>query len=488
MTHRQPVHRCGGRLAVLAASLLAGCAATTPPSPPAPLAVPAAFRAGPAVVEPAAASPTDGAWWQVFGDPVLDALVQRAVQGNTGLAGAAARVAAARAALGAAQASAWPQLTAQASAARQGGPLVNAAGTSGTLLTAGLQASHELDVSGRRAAGQSAAEHDLQAQQALALDAHLLVQAEVAHTYLALRATDAQRTLAQRSQQAWQQTLQITEARLGQGGVAELAVLRQRAEVQAQLADSRALDRRRAELAHALALLLREPASDFNLAEQPDWVPPLPLVPAGLPSDLLLRRPDVQAAAAQWQAAQGRRGAAERAWWPSLALTVSGGQASPTLGDLLRASMRAYSVGALLAAPLLDGGRRDAALAQARADEDGTQARHRGQVMAAFKEVEDQLVALSTLADQATHQAQAADAAGRAAAVADRLWRAGLASHLDLLEAQRAAWRSQAALLQTQAARAQATVGLVRALGGGWGTPGVAQRPGVNVVSRLSRP
>jgi multidrug efflux system outer membrane protein len=401
---------------------------------------------------------------------VLSDLVQCAERGNTDLASAAARSAAAHAVLAATQAGSRPQLTASASASRQGGPLVNAAGTNGTLLTAGVQLSHEVDLAGRLAAAEGAAGLDAQARDSLLRSARLLLQADVAHTYLALRATDAERALAQRSLQAWQQTLQIGEERLRQGGVSELAVLRQRAELQAAQADALALDRRRGELEHSLALLLGEVASGFNVAERADWAPAVPAIPAGIPGDVLLRRPDVAAAAQQLQAAQTRTANARSAWWPSLALTASGGQASPGLADLLRGSMRAFGLGALLAAPLLDGGRREAGIAQAQADEELAVQASRQRVLVAFKEVEDQLLALQVLSAQAAHQAQAAAAAGRAAQLAGGRWASGLGSHLELLDAQRSALRSQAALLQAEAARAQATVGLIRALGGGWGS------------------
>lgn len=456
----------------LASCTLCGCATTdTTLRPPMPLA-PVTFKAVPAQgTSPQAlphAAPTD-VWWRVFDDEALDALMLRAERGNTQLATAAARVAAARAVLGSSQAAGRPQLGTSVSVGRQGGPLLNAAGGDGTLITAGVQLAYEVDLSRRLAANEDAAALDAQARDSLLRSARLVVQAEVAHTYLALRATDVERALAQRRLQAWRQTLQIGEDRLRQGSVAELAVLRQRGELQSAHAEALGLERRRAELENTLALLLGEVASGFAINEQPAWAPRVPVIPSGIPSDVLVRRPDVAAAAQQLQAAHARMSGAQRAWWPNLSLTASGGQASATLGELLRSSMRAFSLGALLAAPLLDGGRREAGVAQARADEDEALAHHRERVLSAFKEVEDQLVALRVLASQAELLAQAADAAARTEAMSQSRWRHGLASHLELLDAQRSAWRSQASLLQAQSAQAQATVGLIRALGGGWG-------------------
>jgi outer membrane protein, multidrug efflux system len=452
----------------LALSLLAGCA-QTPVAPRPALALPTAFRAAqPGMLEALNAAPA-GAWWRLFDDAVLDDLMLRAERGNLETAAAAARLAAARAALGQAQAQGRPQFAANAAIDRQDGPLVNAAGTQGSLFTLGALVSYELDIAGRVAAAQDAASLDAQARASLLRSTQLAVQAQVGHTYLALRATDAERALARQRLQAWHHTLQISEERLRQGSVAELAVWRLRTQWHTAQAESQALERRRAELEHALALLLGEAASGFNLPEQPAWQAPMPQVPAGIPSDVLLRRPDVLAAAQQLQAAQARTLAAERAWWPSVALTAAGGQAAPGLADLLRASMRAFSLGAFLTAPLWDGGRREAGVAQARADEDAAFAHSRERVLTAFKEVEDQLVALRVLTVQAEHHRQGADAATRAADISAARWRNGLASHLEVLDAQRTAWQSRAALLQVQAAHAQATVGLVRALGGGWG-------------------
>ncbi|OYU73114.1 MAG: RND transporter, partial [Burkholderiales bacterium PBB5] len=220
--------------------------------------------------------PADAAWWRVLDDPLLDALVQRANSNNTDLAVAAARLAQARATLGSTLSRSQPQLNASASAGRQGGPLLNDVGSSGNLFSAGLQLAYEVDLSGALASSAQAAQLDLQARDSLMRSARLMVQA----------------------------------------------------------------DRRRAELAHALAVLLGEVASQFRLAELADWSPHVPTVPSGLPSDMLQRRADVAAAVQQFQAAQARTTSAQQAWWPSLALTASGGQASPTLADLLKSSTR----------------------------------------------------------------------------------------------------------------------------------------------------
>ncbi len=510
--------RLGVATAVAAAVGALGACASPPPSSVALPAVPAAYGSRSTLADTdtdtdtdtarATATATaafDPAWWRAFADPALDALVERAMQANPDIEAAAARLAQARALLRSSAAAHAPQATLSASANRQGGPLVNAAGASGTLLTAGASVSYEFDLFGRWALAQQATTLDAKGRASLLQAARLLVQADVAQAYLGLQALDAERRAAQAGVQAWRDTLRLTEQRWKAGSVPEQAVLRLRAELAGSQAEAAALDRRRAELQHALAVLLGEPASTFTLgdgswsaehsradlrtvpagsaqavgaakaADAAETVNPterpgfLPVVPAGLPSEMLARRPDVAAAQQAWAAAQARGGEARVAWWPSLALTASGGQASPGLADLLQAGARAFGLGALLALPVFDGGRREANIQQADAATLAAHASYRSQILLAFKDVEDQLTALGSLAAQARWQAQAEAASTRALLLTASRLRQGLASQLDLLDAQRSELRSRRLRLQAQAAQAQATVALIKALGGGWG-------------------
>lgn len=460
-----PVLR-GCAAASLLALVLSACAPLSPPATPAAFGLPVQdrFQHQASAVE----APVVEAWWQVFADPQLDALINQATRHNTELAAAAARVAAAQAVLAGRHAERWPELRATAGASRLSGPLVNAAGLEGQLVTAGVALNYELDLSGRLSAQRDAATLDASAEAHLLRSAQLAVQAEVAHHYLALRALDAEHQLAQRSLAAWQQAERITQQRLQQGSVPEQALLQSRGDRLQAEAALQALVRRRAELVSSLALLLGEPANAFTLLAQAGWQPHTPAIPPGIPSEVLTRRPDVAAAVAQWQAAQARRSSAQAAVWPSFSLTASGGQASSSLVDLLRASSRAFGLGAFLAAPLLDGGGRDADIAQARAQEDQALAQGRTQVLTALKQVEDQLVGLQTLHAQAAAHQAASDAATRSAALAQSRWHHGLASQLELLAAEQQLLRWQTTQLQTQAAEAQATVGLIRVLVGGW--------------------
>ncbi|MGE0356029.1 MAG: efflux transporter outer membrane subunit [Burkholderiales bacterium] len=455
---------------ILASLILAGCATVPDIVPKALPVTPAAFKEGEGrwtTVRPADSQPR-GDWWRAFADPVLDRLVERAAESNTSIAVAAARLAQARALLQSNVANQWPQLGLGASASRAGGTANQAQFPPGTLVTAGANLSYEIDLFGKLAKASLASELDAQAREALLQNTRLLVQADVAQAYFALRGLDEERALVRRTVSAYRETAALTERRFRAGDVAELEVLRAGTQVAATEAEAFALDRRRAELEHAIAVLVGEPASSFGLVET-DWTTSLPVIPAGVPSTVLARRPDVAAAQRTVLASSVRIGVAEAAWFPDLSLTGAAGYASPEIGDLFKWSMRAWGVGALLALPIIDGGRRDAGVQFANAERDATLAQYRERVLVAFKDVEDQLSALRHLASQAAAQERAVASATRSTALSDVRYRNGYVSQLDLLDAQRSELANRRQSVQVRTAQYQATVGLVRALGGGWG-------------------
>jgi multidrug efflux system outer membrane protein len=201
-----------------------------------------------------------------------------------------------------------------------------------------------------------------------------------------------------------------------------------------------------------------------------EWKTALPIIPAGVPSTVLTRRPDVAAAQSTLFAAQQRVGVAKAAWFPSLSLTASGGYASSEVSDIFKWSARAWGVGALLSLPVFDGGRREAGIKNAHGEMDAALAIYREQILVAFRDVEDQLSALRLLAEQSEAQGRAVEAASRSTALSDARYRNGLVSQLDLLDARRSELRNRRQALQVRSAQYQATVGLVRALGGAWET------------------
>jgi multidrug efflux system outer membrane protein len=454
-----------------AAALVSACATAPDIDPKDLLQPPAAFKDSAGgrwtLAAPAAAMPR-GEWWKAFGDPVLDDLEARATNSNNTVRAAAARLAQARAMARGAESRQKPQLDAQAGASRLAGISGGTSGPARSFGFAGSNLSYELDLFGQLSEASRAVRYDEHASAALLESARLLVQAEVAQAYLALRAIDDERALVRGTVKAYQDTLDLTERRYRAGDVAELDVSRARTEVAATQAEALALDRERAELENALAVLVGAMPTDFTLAET-RWDTALPVIPAGVPSTVLTRRPDVSAAQARMLGAQARVHVANKAWFPDVSLTAAGGYASSDLSDVFKWTARAWGVGALLSLPLLDGGRRDAAIAGASGQLDEAVAVYRDQVLVAFRDVEDQLAGLRLLHAQADAQAEAVKAAMRTTSLSDARYRNGLVSQLDLLDARRSELRNRRAALQVRAAQFQATVGLVRALGGAWG-------------------
>ena len=453
---------------LIAALLIAGCASSANFTPIAAPAAPAAFKEidGRWAKATPAEAQARGRWWAVFADPVLDDLVARADLNNTSIQLAAARLAQARALLRSADADRLPQLGVSTGASR-GNNLVAGSTTPTTILSASANASWEPDLFGRLAKASNAAALDAQSREALLQSARLLVQSDVAQTYFVLRALDDERALVRETVGAYRDTLRLTERRYAAGDVAELDLARVQSEVASTESQALALDRQRTQLEHALAVLLGELPSSFTLAEA-EWRGALPSVPPGIPSTVLTRRPDVSAAQSAMLAAQARAGVAQAAWFPDVALTANGGFASTDLGDLFKWSARSWGVGALLSLPLFDGGRREAGVQSANATWDAAAASYREQVLVAFQDVEDQLAALRLLTDQANAQTQAVDAAARATVLSNSRYRNGLVSQLELLDARRSELANRRQALQVRAAQYQATVGLIRALGGGW--------------------
>jgi multidrug efflux system outer membrane protein len=454
---------------LMAALVLAGCASVPDAPPQAP--VPEKFRedASRWIASKPAEAQDRGTWWKAFDDPVLDSLVERAGAANTDIRQAAARLQQARAIARSVDADRYPQVGVGVGAARQAGLNTVNGTTPATMTTASANISYEVDLFGRLSRAADAASLDAQAREALLQSTRLLAQAETAQTYLALRATDAERAIMRDTVAAYEGTLRLTQRRHQAGDIAELDVARVETELAATQSDALALDRRRAELEHELAVLVGEAASNFRLEER-EWTTALPRIPAGVPATVLARRPDVSAAQSEILAAQARVGAARAAWFPNIALTATGGYASPELGDLFKWSTRAWGVGALLSLPIFDGGRRQAGVDSAQAQLEGAAAAYRGQVLVAFKEVEDQLSGLRLLDEQSEAQARAVTSAARATQLSESRYRNGLDSQLELLDARRSELRNRRQALQVKASQYQATVSLIRALGGGWGS------------------
>jgi multidrug efflux system outer membrane protein len=468
------------------AGALAACSLA--PEMPAPdVQAPAAWKETPAQIDGdwKAAMPADdaarGEWWRVFRDPVLDNLVSRASAGNASLAVAFARLEQARSRVQVASAARLPSLDLGVGASRiQPSTVVlnSFGGVDGidmlkdyTQLNTKLGASYEVDLFGRVRDAVQAARADYAAEQALFASLQLSLQGDVAQTYFLIRSTDADLIVVEASVKLREEAVALLEVRRAAGEVGDFDVERQVADLEIARSELHALRRARAEYEHALAVLCGEAPAAFTLAPAPLAVE-LPEIPVSLPSVLLERRPDVAAAERRMQAANARIGVARAAFYPVLNLTANFGVESGGVGELFKWSSRTWALGPiagpLLSLPIFDGGRNKANLASAEAGFDAEAARYRQTVLDAFAEVENGLSGLRTLAAQREAIARGIKAAEHAYEIARVRYESGATGYLEVLDARRTLVAVRRLEAQLKGARASTTVGLIRALGGGW--------------------
>ena len=487
-------------LTPLAAVLLSACAAPVFKQPA--IAVPAAFKeagatgaAGQASANLAGAAPVQtaadgsqwrqaraaeqqprGEWWLAFNDPALTALIAEATRNNANLAGATARVKQARAIAGIAEADRAPQVGVNAGAQRALSPPAQAglpAGTPSppqTSYMARLTASYEVDLFGRVSSSVAAARNDAATVEATYRSVLLALQADVAQAYFSLRATDAELDTLARTVRTREENVKVNQRRFDLGDIGEFDLARAKTDLSSTRAEAIGLQRQRAATEHALAVLLGRPAADFTAGASPLLeAAALPAIPAGLPSALLERRPDIAAAQRTMEASNARIGVARAAMFPALDIGASGGGVGGAFSDVFKMSGRSWLLGAQLSAPLIDGGRNKANVARSEAVLDESVAAYRQSVLVAFAEVEDNLAGLRILAGQAGQIEDAVVSARRSAELAQKLYEAGRSSYLELLDAQRNLAAVERTAVQLRGSRAVTTVALIRALGGGWG-------------------
>jgi len=420
--------------------------------------------------QPADAAPR-GPWWQVFGDPQLDELQRQLAASSPDLGAAVARYEQARALARRAQSDLYPDLAAGASATR-GSSSANAPGaggdsSAGNDLLASLSLSWEIDLFGRLRNARVAADQRLQASAGELAALDLSLQAELASRYFELRGTDATLALLQDSLGAYQRALELTRNRYTGGIAAATDVDQAETQLHNTKAQISAAQLQRAQLEHAIAVLIGQPPAAFTLAPAP-FVGEPPAFALALPSALLERRPDVAAAERQVAAANAEIGIARAAWFPVFSLGASGGYEATRSADWFDAPSQFWSIGPSVSAPILDGGALTAIRRQARAAYEESVANYRKTVLTAYQEVEDNLAALHHLADEAASDEAAAAAAQRSAFHANKRYASGVASYLEVTSTQTAALTAQRAALDARVRRVTAGVQLVRALGGGW--------------------
>jgi len=484
------------RLSLIAcAVLVAGCSVTPTYKTP-DVAQPAQFKETPSDADKAGANwspaaPADalerGPWWTLFGDATLNQMAESLEVNNQNVAAAVAAYAQARALVSEQRAALFPTVDLDASATRNGvgsGSGGSSSGSSGSSAPGstggsrtanqyrvGIGASWEPDVWGKLRAGVSGAQAGLQASAAELAAARLSAQGELATNYFSLRQTDAQKALLDATVEGYQRVLEITRNRFNAGIAAKSDVLQAETQLANARIDQVTVVRQRAQLEHAIAVLLGKPAGDFTLAPAP-WQVTVPDVPTGVPSTLLQRRPDIAAAERRVAQANENIGIARSAYFPSFNLSGSYAYAASQTGGLFNASNNLWSLGLSAAQNLIDFGATRARVSGAEAARDQAIAQYRQTVLAAFADVEDQLAATRTLAQQQDLRRAASEAADQVEQQLINRYRAGQVSYTDVVTAQTTALAARRALVQAQADRQTTAIALIQSLGGGWRAEG----------------
>ena len=464
---------------ILALASAAGACSLAPAYAPPQSPTPAAYKeeAGWKPAAPAAEIPK-GAWWTVFGDPALSALEDRLSAANQSLKAEASRFAQARAAAEYARAEYFPQVTAAGSSTRLRHSTSVALDFKPTVYSDHLLAadlSYEVDLWGRVRNEVAAAGDRAEASRSDLAAVDLALHAELAADYFALHGYDSQQQVLDQTVISYQRALTLTANRYKGGAATEGDV--DQAQTQLEAAKTQAADIRlkRAQLEHAVAILVGEPPAGFSLPAVALAGTP-PAVAAGLPSTLLERRPDIAAAERRVAAANAEIGVARAAYYPNFSLSALTGLESATPGAWFTAPSQIWAVGPGAALMLFDGGRIDALNAGARAAYDEAVADYRQTVLAAYGEVEDNLAALALLAQEAATQDAAVTAARRALEQARRRYTGGLVTYLEVVSAQNAALAAELTAVDILTRRMSASLRLVKALGGGWDAPSEGAR------------
>ncbi len=419
-------------------------------------------------------------WWESYNDPILNSLVAQIDISNQNLAQAEAQFRQARAVVQSARAAYYPTIGATGSATRSGSGAISTGSRSNINSGVGSTVSNDYALSGTASWEpdlwgkiQRTVESDRASAQASAADlqgVRLSAQSSLAQDYLQLRVLDAQKQLLDDTVAGYEKSYQLTKNQYAAGVAAKADVIQ--AETQLKSAQAQALDVGvlRAQMEHAIALLIGQPASTFSIAKltQAPLVPTPPAIPTGVPSTLLERRPDISGAERRAAAANAQIGVAKAAYYPSLTLSASGGFQSNSFGNLLTLPSRVWSLGPALAETIFDGGARQAQTAQAIASYDAAAAVYKQTVLTGFQEVEDNLAALRILEEEAKVQDETVKLARYSVQLALNQYKAGLTNYTSVVTAQATALTAENSALSIQNRRLAASVQLIAALGGGW--------------------
>ena len=463
--------------ALAVGALLAGCA-VGPDYAPATMALPANWSNGPAAGgAPAAAL---DAWWRGFGDKTLDALMAEAVAANPDVASAKAKIREARASRRETAAGLAPSLTGSGSATESGGA-ATAGSTTGADFQAGLDASWELDLFGGKrrdveaaAYGEQAAEEDLRSTL-------LTLVGDVGAYYADLRGYQARIALARRTVESQRRTAELTRVKYQAGSASAADAAKADAQAESTAADIPTYEADYAAAVHRLSVLTgRPPGALADRLKAGAAIPaPRAALPAGVPADVLSRRPDLRAAERRVAQATAKIGAAEAARYPDVSLSGSLSTAATRPGDLLRASSVSWSYGPSVSLPIFDAGKLIAARDVAEAQRDEYLVAWRGAALTALEDVENALVSLAKQRARAGALSKAVAGYGKSAELSRDQYEAGKSSALDVLDAERSLYSAEDSLIQSRVAIAKDYVALAKALGGGWDRAVDATKPEV---------
>jgi len=420
-----------------------------------------------------------GAWWELFNDPQLNALEAQVVISNQNIAVAEAQYRQALALVQAARAGYFPTVGVNGSATRSRTPFISG-GSSGSSRTSSSaravnnflvsgNASWEPDIWGKVRRTVEANEASAQASAADLASIRLSAQTALAQDYFQLCALDAQKKLFAATVSAYQRFLDLTKNRYAGGVSSKADVLQADTQLKTTQAQAIALGVQRAQLEHAIAMLIGKSASVFSIPETPLSLTP-PTIPVSVPSVLLERRPDIAAAERLAAAANAQIGVAEAAYYPNISLTATGGFEGSQLSNWLIWPNRLWSIGAAAAETVFDAGLRSAQTAQARAAYDASVASYRQAVLTGFQEVEDNLAALRLLEEEAMAQDEAVKSARQSLQVSINQYKAGTISALNIITVQTIALNDEQTAVGIAGQRMTASVLLISALGGGWDT------------------
>jgi NodT family efflux transporter outer membrane factor (OMF) lipoprotein len=431
-----------------------------------------------------AASPADqldrAGWWKLYQEPELDDLEQRLIATNPDLRAAYFHYVQADEYIKQVKSELYPQVSTSGNIQRDREsdtrPLRSPTGpTDYNSATLGVQVDYEVDLWGRVRDSVAASKDEGEASKADLASTQLSLEIELARSYIDLRGLDQQIQLIEGTNEAYQKALDLTSSRHAAGIVSGLDVARATTQLSAAESDLTQVRARRALLEHAIAVLVGASPSDFRIDASTQPIP-LPVIPVGVPSALLQRRPDIAAAERRVAEANKRIGVARAAYFPSLTLSAAGGAQSSVLADLLSAPSSFWTIGPTLGVYLLDGGKRRAQLNSAKAATSEEGDRYRSVVLASFRQVEDDLTLLDDLRTATNQQQDAATAADTSVNLSLSRYRRGAVSYLDVVEAQSAALESERSVIALRTQQLDANVDLIRAVGGGWTKDDLASR------------